>query len=356
MEAKIPLNCISNIDNNNYLILHKIKCILCNGIYYDPVISKKNNCIYCKDCFYKINNINRNEEQDISKLYNKLETKKLSSLYIFDYYCPLCLKKDINNTNKKTYTYDALMLHLITCENQVIYTKPCSTYLCGNALNIYLKDTDKEQNLNNILLSNETLEKEIERELLNIDYKEYKKYLKSKNATKNKADIKKNDNNTLKKELLSKKRKYEKYDSSTSNKSSGKKKKNDEKTNKKSTDKKNITNYVNKDLNYSDNNINNIRNNKDVNESSMMKELDRLLKEECNKNEIELVDICPHWKGTYKNIFSCCDKEYGCDECHILYESHHMVYTEDSLCLFCYQKFKGDYCPYCKIEKIKKRK
>ena len=161
----------------------------------------------------------------------------------------------------------------------------------------------------------------------------------------------KNNNITIKNELLNKKRKNKMHENIV-NKDTGKKFKKHDKNDKKVNDNNNITNTINKDINRSDNNN---MSNKDANDSSMMKELNRLLKEECNKNN-ELIDICPHWKGTYKNIFSCCNKDYGCDECHALYESHHMVYSEDSLCLFCYQKFRGDYCPYCKTEKSKKRK
>ena len=75
------------------------------------------------------------------------------------------------------------------------------------------------------------------------------------------------------------------------------------------------------------------------------------------KDIIHLVDICPHLKGSYKSIFSCCKKEYGCVECHYINEpGHHVVFTGEALCLFCNKKYVGDKCPFCQIEKIQKRK
>ena len=351
MEPKIPLFCISNMDKENNSILYKIKCLYCKGVFYDPVYSKIDNCIYCKDCFYKVNNIDKNEEQDIGKLYNKLEKKEMDYLYKFNYYCPLCLKNNNNNNNKNSYnrvayTYDALMLHLIICDNQIIFNNACHGFLCNNIINIYLKDINEQENISDIILANQTLEKEIEKELLNINYKDYSNYLKLQLKKKNKEDNKKNIN--IKNELLNKKRKQERQE---------KQEKQEKQEN--TVKKNNVNKNKNNDCkNKSNNKINNKSNNNcksSNNLFSTLRGLEKLLFDKPYNNEIQLVNICPHWKGTYKLNFLCCNKEYGCEECHFLHESHDMLYTGDVLCLNCNNIYKGNKCPFCNTEKIKRR-
>ena len=162
MEVKIPISCILNLNNEDNSLIYNIKCNYCGGVLFNPISSKRDNKIYCKDCFYKLNSLDQNQENDIGRLYNKIETNSIQNLYRFKYYCPLCTKTDYSDKNKIEYTYDSLIVHLITCENQVILKKLCPKYECDSNFQFYLKDMNKIENLDKILLANYSLEKEIE--------------------------------------------------------------------------------------------------------------------------------------------------------------------------------------------------
>ena len=337
MEPQIPISCISNLNDNNKPILNNIKCLNCGGVYFEPVFSIKEKNIFCKKCFYKRNNIDSIPGQDISKLYFNIENNKMNYLNQFKYYCPFCLKNNLNNN--KEYTYDSLRIHLVTCQNKIVLNKICIFNYCYNIMNIHLKDVNQYENIDKIILANNILEKEIENEKLQLNYIDYKNYLNTQ--IKISKDNKKNSN--IKNEYLNKKRKNEKNEKNenSGNKKTGIKRKNSGSKNKKSDSKSNNNNKIME------------------NQLSRKKEIDELLFQNKEKDIIidnNLVDICQHWKGTYKNLFSCCNKEYGCDECHFKNEQHHMVYNGECLCLFCYQKFTGEKCPFCLIEKIHKRK
>ena len=326
MEPKIPISCISNITSDNSFLIYEIKCFVCGGVYYEPIYSLKDNLIYCKNCFIKKNNIEYSFEDNIGKLYKKIDKSKLELLNKFKYYCPLCSKRNINNLNinKVEYSYDSLIKHLITCKNKIIFKKFCPNFHCNKNIIVYLKDINQE-NLDGIFLSLNMLEKEIEKEKLNINFEDYFNYHKNLSSKENKKNM------NIKNELLNKKRKNEK---------------------KEIINKKNI---IVKNKNISSISKNNVNKNKKT-ENKEIVDLKTSENEKEKNNLINLVDICPHWKASYKNLFSCCNKEYGCDECHFINETHHLVYNGESLCLFCKQLYIGDKCPICKIEKMRKRK
>ena len=320
MEPKIPISCISNLTIDNSFLIYEIQCYACRCIYYEPVYSFKDNLIYCKNCFYKKNNIEICFENNIGKLYKNIDKNKLELLNKFKYYCPLCSKRNINNINENPieYSYDSLISHLITCQNKIIFKKSCPNFYCDKNCIVYLKDI-KQENLDNILLSINVLEKEIANEKLKINFEDYLNYQKEISSQENKKNL------NIKNEFINKKRKNEKQETNSNKKNIGLKSKN---------------------------NINKTKN-------SDNKEIVQIMPtniEKVNSNNFTLVDICPHWKSSYKNIFSCCNKDYGCDECHFNNESHHLVYSGESLCLNCKQLFIGDKCPICKTEKMRKRK
>ena len=325
MEPKIPLSCVKNLNYEDYLLIHQMKCLYCGGIFIDPVRTKDDNIILCKDCFYKKNNMDKYQEKDIAQLYDKFEISKMNILNKLKYYCPLCIKNNINNEKKMDYTYNSLKLHLITCQNQILVKKLHPNNILGEITTVYLKDVNNYENIDNILLANCALEKEIENEKLQLNYIDYTNYLNSKKE----EEEGKRKNTTIKNDYINKKRKHENIDNNnSSNKNSNiKNKKSETKTNKK--------------INYNKELIENL-----LNKSN----------EKTKNSDIVLVDICPHWKANYKTIFSCCNTGYGCVQCHYQNEKHHLVFSGESLCLFCNNKFKGDKCPICLVEKTQSRK
>ena len=171
METKIPISCISNINNDNKKYINLIKCPYCNGIFYEPIYLKVDHCIICKNCFYNKYRINNDaiKKNELDKLYEKIDIKKYESLFKFKYFCPLC---KLNNTNNNVeYEYDDLIKHINLCENQIIYKDLCR---CTNIIKVCLKDIDEP----NIILENKILEKEYEYEKMSINYNKFKNYLK----------------------------------------------------------------------------------------------------------------------------------------------------------------------------------
>ena len=198
MEAKIPIDCISNLDNENKKYLDSIKCCFCGGIFCEPIFLKIDCYIICKNCFFVKFKINKNSvrKSDLDKLFDKVDIKKYEALSKFKYFCPLC---KLNKSNNKEYQYGELINHLKICGNQIIFKDLCR---CTNILKIYLKDMNFPENKYNIIIENKILEKEIEKEKLNIDNKKYKKFLDSDKNEKNAGKLKKNIN----KKFIGKKR------------------------------------------------------------------------------------------------------------------------------------------------------
>lgn len=325
MEQKIPIKCIVNNNLNKNIEFKEIECLYCKGIPYEPVLSMKDNNIYCKNCFYKKNMLDLNKDYNIQILYNKIGKEKMKYLNSLKYYCPLCLKNCLNNEIKAEYSYDALIRHLITCQNRSLFKATCPNNNCNNSINIKLKDIYNQESINKILLDNQMIEKEIENEKLKINYIKYQRYL---NSNKKKENEEHKRNKSYKNKFLNKKRKLEnKENKNTDNKKI------------KSVNRcKLIDNKHKKDDNLK--NSHEISENKEIND---------------NKSA-SLFDICPHYLGNYKNIFSCCKKLYGCEQCHYINEKHQIKYNGEDLCLFCNEIFIGDKCPLCLSEKIQKRK
>ena len=175
MEAKIPIDCISNLNNENKKYLDLIKCCFCGGIFYEPILVKIDCYIICRNCFFVKFKINQNDvtKKDLDKLFNNVDIKKYEAFFRFKYFCPLC---KLNKSNNKEYQYTELINHLKVCGNQIIFKDLCR---CTNILKINLKDVNFEENKHNIFIENKILEKEIENEKLNIDNKKFKKFLES---------------------------------------------------------------------------------------------------------------------------------------------------------------------------------
>ena len=270
MEPKIPLSCIINLNKGDHITILQIKCLYCGGVFLEPVRTKNDNRILCKDCFYKKNNIDKNQVKDIKQLYDKVEISKINILNKLKYYCPLCIKNNLHEEKNIEYTYNSLKLHLITCQNQIILSKPCPHNIDQKNTDIYLKDINKKENIDNILLANYALEKEIENEKLKINYIDYTKYLN----TIKKEEEEKKKNIIIKNDFINKKRKHENIENNSNKNAIIKNKKSESK--------------VNKKINYS-------------------KEIEEILSknnEKTKNNDISLMDICPHWKANYKTIFS----------------------------------------------------
>ena len=202
MEAKIPISCISDINNENKKFIDSIQCRICGGIFFEPILLKIDKYIVCKNCFfnkYKINNIDKIEKDKINMLIEKIAIKKIDALFKFKYFCPLCKS---NNSITKEYSYEDLISHLMTCENQMIFKDLCR---CTNIIKIYLKDINMDINDYKIMLDNKILEKEIEMEKLTINYKKFQNYLNSEEKENN--FIQKIQKKNIKKKFIGKKRK-----------------------------------------------------------------------------------------------------------------------------------------------------
>ena len=168
MEPKIPLSCISNLNDQNKKYIDLIKCPICGGVYFEPIYLKLDKYIACENCFFNKYKINKDniKKSKLDILYEKINVKKLESLFKFNYYCPIC--KLNNSNNKKEYQYDNLIIHLKICDNQIVFKDLCR---CTNILKIYLKDLYLKKNELDLLIENKILEKELEIEKFNINDK-----------------------------------------------------------------------------------------------------------------------------------------------------------------------------------------
>ena len=206
MNAKIPIFCISNQNEQNKKFIDSIRCHICGGVYFEPIYLKIEKFIVCKNCFFEQHKKNNNhiDKSNLKLLFDEIDYKKIEPLFKFKYYCPLCKS---NNSNNEEYAYDKLIEHLSICKNQVLFRELCR---CTNIIKIYLKDIDMEENDYKIILENEILKKEIEKENLEINIKEFRNYLNHKekdcDASLNK-NHKKNIKTNIKKKFIGKKRK-----------------------------------------------------------------------------------------------------------------------------------------------------
>ena len=100
MEPKIPLSCISNLNDQNKKYIDLIKCPICDGVYFEPIYLKLDKYIACENCFFNKYKINKDniKKSKLDILYEKINVKKLESLFKFNYYCPIC---KLNNSNNK---------------------------------------------------------------------------------------------------------------------------------------------------------------------------------------------------------------------------------------------------------------
>ena len=212
MEEKIPISCLSNLDNENKKLLDSISCKICGGIFFEPIFLKIDKIIVCRKCFFNKHKINQNilskEKSDI--LFEKIDIKNIDNLFKFKYFCPLCKS---NNSNNKIYDYNALINHLNYCDNQLLFKDLC---LCTNIIKIYLKDIKLQRNDFKLLEENKILEKELEKEKSTLNNKEFKNYLESrekerqksfKNNQKSNIKTKSFRKNKFNKKFLGKKRK-----------------------------------------------------------------------------------------------------------------------------------------------------
>ena len=206
METKIPISCISNFNNENKKYINLVKCPICNGIYFEPVFLKFDNCIVCKNCFENKYRINKdiNNKNELNKLYEVIDIKKYDSLFKFKYYCPLC--KLNNSNNNKEYQYDTLINHLKICDNQIIFKDLCR---CTNILKIYLKDLYLKKNELDLIIENKILEKEIEMEKLTINNKKLKIFLNNEEKKEKENYIKEIQQKHIKKKFIGKKKKHQ---------------------------------------------------------------------------------------------------------------------------------------------------
>ncbi len=207
METKIPISCISNINNDNKKYINLIKCSYCNGIFYEPIYLKVDHCIICKNCFYNKCRINKDaiKKNELDKLYEKIDNKIYESLFKFKYFCPLC---KLNNSNeKKEYQYDTLINHLKICNNQIIFKDLCR---CTNILKIYLKDLFLKKNELDLINDNKILEKEIEKEKLTLNNKQLKIFLDNEEKKEKANYLNEIQKKHIKKKFIGKKRNIDK--------------------------------------------------------------------------------------------------------------------------------------------------
>ena len=202
MNAKIPIFCISNLNEENKKNIDSIRCLICGGVYFEPIFLKIDNCYVCKNCFFdKIKTSNNLiDKSKLNLIFEKIDYKNIDALFQFKYYCPIC---KFNNCDNEEYAYDKLIEHLKICKNQIIFKELCR---CTNIIKIYLKDIDMNGNDYKIMRENEILEKEIEKEKLKINNKNFRNYLISKEKDKEDT-INKSHKKNINKKFVGKKRK-----------------------------------------------------------------------------------------------------------------------------------------------------
>ena len=155
MEAKIPF--ISLKDPPSLELSSKaIKCSLCEGIIYEPVYSPKTKLTYCKACFQSQKFFqNDNSPLNFTNLYNPAVKESKKKLNMYNYVCP---NFDFEENQKENeYTYDELINHLIVCQNNRI-----SCPECGEETFLKSLEINHRQDLENILIKNKILERELE--------------------------------------------------------------------------------------------------------------------------------------------------------------------------------------------------
>ena len=202
MNAKIPIFCISNLNEENKKNIDSIRCLICGGVYFEPIFLKIDNCYVCKNCFFdKIKTSNNLiDKSKLNLIFEKIDYKKIDALFQFKYCCPIC---KVNNCDNEEYAYDKLIEHLKICKNQIIFKELCR---CTNIIKIYLKDIDMNGNDYKIMRENEILENEIEKEKLKINNKNFRNYLISKERDKEET-INKSHKKNISKKFVGKKRK-----------------------------------------------------------------------------------------------------------------------------------------------------
>ena len=340
MEAKIPF--ISLKDPPSLELSSKaIKCSLCEGIIYEPVYSPKTKLTYCKSCFQSQKIFkNDNSPLNFTNLYNPAVKESKKKLNMYNYVCP---NFDFEENQKENeYTYDELINHLIVCQNNRI-----SCPECGEETFLKSLEINHRQDLENILIKNKILERELEYQKsrilqmeeekketkeLAIKKEEEKKQppppVKEKEKEKiivksvNKPPIKmkkKSSQNLIKvpkgplPPIRIKNKLYSKREASPPPKLNFEKKNNFKKPKPKET--------------FPDNSKNNT-----------------------------LFDKCPHFYGNYMPKFACCNKFYGCYLCHNITETHVYQFSNKVACLFCKTVYAGKTCPKCKaIQKFQRK-
>ena len=203
MEPKIPLSCISNLNDQNKKYIDLIKCPICGGVYFEPIYLKLDKYIACENCFFNNYKINKDniKKSKLYILYEKINVKKLESLFKFNYYFQIF--KLNNSNNKKEYQYDNLIIHLKICDNQIVFKDLCR---CTNILKIYLKDLYLKKNELDLLIENKILEKELEMEKFNINDKKFKIFLDREREKEKENNFKEIQKKYIKKKFIGKKR------------------------------------------------------------------------------------------------------------------------------------------------------
>ena len=330
MFEKIPFNSIKNPPSSEN-DQKSIKCSLCDGILYEPIYSSNTKLNYCKICFLdknKISNSNTFSYQPCSKQIKK-------NLNLYKYSCPNF------DFEEKEYTYDELINHLITCENNKIICPSCGRETFTKNL-----EKNEKQKLMNNLIKNKRLERELEynKSIILEMEKEKEKIIqaniikeKSKKIPKIKKEKKEKIVITMKynssKKILAKPvRPFSKITQIKKGELPPIRRKNRIPT--KKEDPKPKLNF-NKKLN--------------IKERSKEEIID-------NSRNNTLFDKCPHFYGNYMPKFACCNKFYGCYLCHNENEDHIYQFSNKVACLFCKNVYAGKTCTKCKANQIFKRK
>ena len=337
MISKIPFSSINNppISEEEQKI---IKCALCDGILYEPVYSIKNKLNYCKNCLLEKNNINSDNFEIInSHLYHSSSKNIKNNLNSYKYTCPNF------DFEEKLYSYDELINHLITCENNKIY---CPS--CGGETFIKNLETIEKQKIINNLIKNKILERELECQKSIIIEMEKEKQTIKVNKEKEKEKIQK--------EVIPKNKKEKKEriiitvkDSSKNLQLKPKRPYSKIFPNKKGAlppIRRKSKVYTKKEEPAPKLNFNRKLNIKERPKEQIID----------NSRNSTLFDKCPHFYGNYMPKFACCNKFYGCYLCHNENEEHPYQFSNKVACLFCKNVYAGKTCTKCKANQIFKRK
>ena len=338
MVEKISFNSIKNPPSSEDE-KNKIKCSLCDGILYEPVLSKKNRLNYCKKCFFENNNIDKNNlSVNYSKLYQPSSKQTKKNLNLYKFCCPNF------DFEEKEYTYDELINHLIICENNKVFCPSCGEQT-------FLKNIEKNerQKLTKYLIRNKILERELEYQKSIIIEMEKEKTETNKIIKEKPKVIHKTSVENKKKE------KKEKIIITIKNNFSNKILTKPVRPFSKITQiKKGELPPIRRKLKVNtkkEDNLPKLNFNKRLNIKEKPKEtiID-------NSKNNTLFDKCPHFYGNYMPKFACCNKFYGCYLCHNENEDHAYQFSNKVACLFCKNVYAGKTCPKCKANQIFKRK